>query len=334
VETVANQLEGAGFTWKGYMEDMNAEGGGDAQNPITCLHPAINSFDGTQSAHADHQYAARHNPFVYFHSIIDFPTCDQHDVDFSNFATDLKRERTTPNYSFITPNLCDDGHDAPCVTGDPGGLVQINSWLKQEVPPILHSRAYRRRGLLMILFDEADAGPGGDADASACCHEQPGPNTPNPGGPTVGPGGGRTGAVFLSPCIEPGTVNRHHYNHYSMLRSVEDNFGLSHLGYAGQAGLHPFGAQTLNRHSCGRAIHLHVRPRHADRREPTEFKVRVHAGLRECRSHVRINLAHRRFKTNRRGRARIEGKLLQDGRHRARATKDGCKTDRATVRVP
>ena len=40
------------------------------------------------------------------------------------------------------------------------------------------------------------------------------------------------------------------YNHYSLLRSVEDNFGLPHLGYAGQAGLQPFGADVLNQPSC------------------------------------------------------------------------------------
>ena len=59
-----------------------------------------------------------------------------------------------------------------------------------------------------------------------------------------GPGGGRIGAVLLSPFIAPGTVSDVPYNHYSLLRSVEDIFGLPHLGYAGVAGLKAFGADV------------------------------------------------------------------------------------------
>jgi phosphatidylinositol-3-phosphatase len=54
-------------------------------------------------------------------------------------------------------------------------------------------------------------------------------------------GGDRTGAVMLSKFIKPGTVSTVGYKHYSMLKSIEDMFGLGHLGYAGQAGLTGFG---------------------------------------------------------------------------------------------
>jgi hypothetical protein len=189
---------------------------------------------------------------MYFHSIIDFPTCQQNVVGYNHLRTDLKKERTTPNYSFITPNLCNDGHDAPCVNGKPGGLVSANKFLKSLMPKILRSPAYKDRGLVIVTFDEAEA-TGSDADSSACCNEPTGPNTTNPGFTNPGPGGGRVGAVLLSPCIKPGTVNKAKYNHYSMLRSIEDNFGLSHLGYAGQKGLKPFGSTVLNRPSCGGA---------------------------------------------------------------------------------
>jgi phosphatidylinositol-3-phosphatase len=252
VETVANQLEDSGFRWKGYMEDMNADAAPGKQHP--CRHPDLNQQDHTQSAHRGDQYAARHNPFVYFHSIIDFPTCARHDVDFSHLRHDLRRRATTPNYSFIVPNLCHDGHDHPCVNGKPGGLRSANVWLRHHIPRILHSRAFRQRGLLIVTFDEAEAQPGepSGADASACCGEQPGPNTVNPGGPIPGPGGGRVGAVLVSPCIRRGTVSKVPYNHYSMLRWVERNFHLPFLGYAGQPGLRPFGHDVLNRRRCPR----------------------------------------------------------------------------------
>src|SRR4051812_5480483 len=70
VKTVANQLETAGRTWKGYMEDMGT----------ACRHPALNSADTTQQAKVGDQYAARHNPFVYFHAVTDSPSCAADDV--------------------------------------------------------------------------------------------------------------------------------------------------------------------------------------------------------------------------------------------------------------
>jgi phosphatidylinositol-3-phosphatase len=249
VQNIATQLEGAGYTWRGYMQDMANSA---PSEPATCRHPAIGAHDSTQSATATDQYAARHNPFVYFHSIIEFPTCQANDVDLSRLSPELASKATTPNYAFISPDLCNDGHDEPCPDGQPGGMVQANSFLQGLVPQILASPAYKDRGLLIITFDEAEAEPGGSAppDASACCNEQPGPNTPNPGGPIPGPGGGRIGAVMLSPCIRAGTVSKDPYNHYSLLRSIENNFGLSHLGYAGQAGLKPFGEDILNNPGC------------------------------------------------------------------------------------
>jgi hypothetical protein len=138
------------------------------------------------------------------------------------------------------------------VDGKPGGLARANGFLRRRVPKILHSPAYRDRGLLIITFDEAEAF-GSDADSSACCGERAGPNVipPNTAGfVTPGPGGGRIGAVLLSPCIKPGSVDRTAYNHYSLLRWVENDFGLPRLGYAGAPGLRAFDSKVLNRPSC------------------------------------------------------------------------------------
>jgi phospholipase C len=230
VTTVADQLQAKGMTWKGYMEDMGTP----------CRHPALNAPDPTQQARVGDQYAARHNPFVYFHSIIDRPSCAANDVPLDRLPADLADAASTANFSFITPNLCNDGHDAPCVDGSPGGLTSADAWLREWIPKITSSPAYQADGLLIVTFDEAE-GSGASADATACCHEKPGPNTPNPGGLVLGPGGGRIGAVVLSPWTTPGSVNAKPYNHYALLRTVEDAFGLPHLGYAAQSGLEPFG---------------------------------------------------------------------------------------------
>src|SRR5439155_26422371 len=115
-----------------------------------------------------------------------------------------------------------------------------DGFLKKWIPRIVVSPAYRDGGLVIITFDESATG-----DASSCCGESLGPNTPNNGGPTPGSGGGRVGAVMLSPFIKPGTATKQEYNHYSLLRSVEDMFGLTHLGYAGVDGLRPFGSDIF-----------------------------------------------------------------------------------------
>jgi hypothetical protein len=244
VKTLADQLRAAGLSWKGYMEDMANSTTGE---PKTCRHPPIGGQDHTQSAKPGDQYAARHNPFVYFHSVIDDQAwCDANDVPLERLPGDLSSVATTPNFAFITPNLCNDGHDKTCVDGKPGGLVAADAFLRTWVPRILGSPAYKRDGLLVVLFDEAPAPPdSGPSDASACpapCQSPQGPNTINPGGPIPGAGGGRVGAVAVSPYIRPGTVTATPHNHYSFLRSVEDLFGLAHLGYAGLAGQTAFGS--------------------------------------------------------------------------------------------
>jgi hypothetical protein len=233
VQTIANQLEAKGLTWKGYMQDMGNTPGA----PQTCRHPAIGANDDTQQARPTDHYATRHNPFVYFHSIIDSPTCDANDVPLDRLPADLSG--STANFSFIVPSLCDDGHDTPCADKRPGGLVSADAFLKTWVPKIEASPAFKDSGMLLITFDEAE-----NSSAEACCGEMPGPSSPSPG--ITGPGGGRIGAVVLSPWVEGGTQNKTPYNHYALLRSVEDLFALGHLGFAGQSGLKAFGEDVYN----------------------------------------------------------------------------------------
>jgi hypothetical protein len=241
VPTIASQLTGAGLTWRGYMEDMGNNIARDGT--ATCSHPAIGSADGTEGATATDQYATRHDPFVYYHSIIDTPQCATNVVPLTGLAQDLSAVGSTANYTFITPNLCNDGHDTGCANGDPGGLPQADSFLKTWVPQIMASPAYKQDGLLLITFDEAAS-----SDASACCGEQPGLSGSMPGG--TGPGGGVVGAVMLSPFIKAGTVSSTAYNHYSMLGSIEDLFGLSHLGYAQLPGETDFGSDIYTNYTA------------------------------------------------------------------------------------
>ncbi len=262
VKTLADQLTANGQTWRAYLEDM---GNDPARESSTCGHPPVNSKDPTQAAEAPStaaprgdQYAARHNPFVYFHSIIDSPTCATSVVELAKLGADLAGEATTPNFVFIAPNLCNDGHDAPCVDGEPGGLVSADRFLQRWVPAILASAAYRKDGLLVITFDEGEPKEAKDQSGAReytypgehCCNQQAGPNLAAFPQSSLSDGvrytyrdfgGERVGAVLLSPFLTPGTESATPFNHYSLLRTLEDIFGIgAYLGYAGQPGLNGF----------------------------------------------------------------------------------------------
>jgi len=215
VSTIADQLNAAHLTWRSYQESMGTP----------CRHPESGTLDTTLVGINHNRYVTRHNPFVYFHSIIDGVQCAANVVDLSSLNADLASAATTPNLSFITPNLCNDAHDC--------GLAKADAFLQQWVPKIMASPAYKAGGMIVITFDEALH------DASACCNTPPSPNTPKPGG--AGPGGGLVGALVLSPHANAGTASAVPYNHYALLCSMENAFGLAHLGFAGAPGLTCFG---------------------------------------------------------------------------------------------
>jgi hypothetical protein len=246
VPTLGNQLSGAGLGWAAYLQDMGNDPARDhtvatARGPA-CGHPGSGAVDRTQRAAKGDQYAVRHDGFAFFQAVTGNQAfCAAHLLSFRPLPADLAQASATPAFSFIVPNLCNDGHDSPCVTGAPGGLVQAGAFLARWVPKIMATPAYGHGGLIVITFDEG-------SDAAACCGETSGfspdhPNVPDPG--KNGPGGGRVGAVLLSPLIRPGTVSTAEYNHYSLLRTVEDIFGLPHLGDAAMPAVRSFGPDVF-----------------------------------------------------------------------------------------
>ncbi|HEY8701821.1 MAG TPA: alkaline phosphatase family protein [Arthrobacter sp.] len=222
VPTLAGQMNAAGKTWRGYMEDISSP----------CQHPALGADDTHQKATPGDQYATRHDPFVYFRSITSTTDCTKNVVNLSALQQDLKSVDTTPDLSYITPNLCHDGHDSPCVDGTPGGLGTADQWLAKEVPAILASPAFQQDGMLVITFDEAVGGAVG-------------PST----GVTGGTAGGRVGALVISPFTAPGTTSDRPYNHYSLLASMEDFFSLPRLAVAGEPGVNAFGSDVYQARS-------------------------------------------------------------------------------------
>ena len=144
------------------------------------------------------QYAARHNPFMYFRSIIDRPPyCAAPRRRPAGALTHRPAARARPprTSSYITPDLCHDGHDAPCADGRPGRpgrgqRVDEDRGCRGSSP----RRPSGSDGVLVITADESDSP---QSDATACCGEGARPEHAAARA-SSGPGGGRIGALVIS----------------------------------------------------------------------------------------------------------------------------------------
>ena len=129
-DNVVRELVAAGKSWKAYAESLPSVGylGGDT-----------NSGGG--------QYYVRHVPIAYLSDVQNSSAQQQNLVPFTHLALDLS-SRNLPNYSFITPNGCDDAHDC--------GLGTADNWLKNNIDPLIKNSVFQKDGLLIVVFDESD----------------------------------------------------------------------------------------------------------------------------------------------------------------------------------
>jgi hypothetical protein len=207
VITVADQLAASGSTWRAYVEDLDK-----GQPPrSSCRRPASGAADDTVVARPGDGYATRHNPFVYFHSLLDLSGCDSFDGPLAPLETDLAKAKTTPTFSYIVPNLCSDGTASPCADGSPGGLAAADAFLAAWVPRILASPAYADGGLLLVTFAGGAAAPEG-AEAPV-----------------------RNGALVVSRFATAGATDDTEIDPYGLLRTVQDVLGLKPLARSASA---------------------------------------------------------------------------------------------------
>jgi phosphatidylinositol-3-phosphatase len=173
-DNVVHELLAAGKTWKSYAEDLPVLGytGGDKGN-----------------------YAVRHNPLAYMRDVQNNPAQTQNLVPFSQFPADLPTANL-PDYSFIVPNLCNDAHDCPLSTAD--------TWLHNNIDPLINSPQFQKDGLLIIVFDEAN-----NLDLTS--------------------GGGHVAAVIISPFAKHGYKSIAFYQHQSVLRLMLEGLGVTKL---------------------------------------------------------------------------------------------------------
>ena len=258
INTIAGQLTSKHLSWREYAQDMgnnpHRDGTVMTQNGPACGHPKIGGEDFTDSTGSQERQLRDAAQPVHVLPLGDLEQVLLRRARAVARSAGPRSEQHRDDAELLVrhPNTCFDGHDWPkCQDGTPGRLPRVDQFLKEWVPRIMASPAYKRDGMILITFDES----GDDSDAGACCGEVDGLGFDDPSHPNMnevglyGPGGGRVGALVLSRFVRPGTVSNHAYNHYSQLRTVEDIFGLGHLGDAQQPQVNSFGSDVFTRPS-------------------------------------------------------------------------------------
>ena len=206
-----------------------------------CVYPATTKTLPGQLTEAKLKWKAYHeegiDPFAYFHSIIDSAEYTEADVGLSQLATDLKlKAEKFPAFAYISPSPSSSPEE----------------FLKTTVPEIKESLAYKDGGMLVITSAQAPQ-EGEETDESGCCINPVFPNLPPPASeaPVTGParetgGGGRVGLLLLSPYVEPGTTSETYFNHFSLLDTIEELFGLERIGYGAEPALTGFDESIFN----------------------------------------------------------------------------------------
>jgi hypothetical protein len=278
-ESLADQLTAAGKTWKAYLQT----GGSQKKAGAEECRPRLGGRGGASATPA-RPYATWRNPFMYFSSLTSAGGCPKNDVPLTRLSRDLAKASGTPTLSYIVADACDDAGGLACGRHK-HGITAAEVFLKSVIPQIRRSPAYKADGLIAITFDNAPQ-TGQYADPSSCCNTpkypnmlgapvpstaaRTGPTGPTgptgatgPTGPTGPPslgtgetsptgGGGQVGLLLLSKYVKPGQPEvTDYFNHFSLLASIEQLFGLQRLGYAADKQLPVFGPAVYTAYSGG-----------------------------------------------------------------------------------
>jgi hypothetical protein len=240
-ENLVDQLESHGKTWAAYMEAMPANDKTVANWPED--HNAL--------------YANKHNPFVLFDDIRNNPARMANVKPYSDFANDLASGNVA-NFVWISPDQCNDMHggvytgvegypESPCPYGvtspqnaaDAQLVQNADNFVQTAVTEIMHSSAWTGNSVIFVLTDENDytGNPdnGGWANADGCCDSpvvQAGDARISATWPGGTYGGGLIPAIVVARHGVRGYVSDQPYNHYSLLKTIEEAWGLGYLGNA------------------------------------------------------------------------------------------------------
>jgi hypothetical protein len=229
IDNIFSQLTEAGASWTAWNESM----------PEPCY------LTNSGTSKTLNSYAVKHNPAVYYDNVEGaggvWSATDRSDLCMDSV---LPTGGTGPNdtsaldaalasgdvadFNYIVPNMCEDAHDqCPGSRGNP--LNQFDDFLAREIPKILASPAFGSDGVLIVTFDEGTSTTGGSpSNTSTPCKAWV--TCPHPFN-----GGGNIAFLVISPLVDVG-VSHERADLYSMLRTLEDGFGITdYLGAADDA---------------------------------------------------------------------------------------------------
>jgi len=237
---IVDELEAAHIPWDAYMEAMPSAGYLGAQWPAT----------------GGALYASKHNPFILYSDIRLDPARAALIKPYTDIAADLNGPHP-PRYVWISPDQCNDMHggvstaiagypETPCpysnVAGDANDealKAKADAFVKAAVRTITSSRAWTGNSAIFIAADESDYDGSNPSDnyylSTAGCCDSPDEPAGDPDISANWPGGVYGGG--LAPMIVISRLGPRHAtdatpsNHYSMLLTIEEGFGLGKLGY-------------------------------------------------------------------------------------------------------
>ena len=211
VINIVDQLEAKGKTWKAYMQSLSL-----------CTTGPLQHACGNQL------YERKHNPFISYTDVQTDPARVAKIVDFSQFSIDLANN-SVPNYSWISPDQCNDMHGRggpssdPCnfdnVQGSTGLIATGDYFLQTTVNQIMNSTVWQDgNSTIFIVWDESDfVPPPGKEDTSGCCDSVP--------------GGGHLVTLVISNSVNSPVTSDLAFNHYSLLATIEGGLGLDCLAF-------------------------------------------------------------------------------------------------------
>jgi hypothetical protein len=217
--SIADQLTAAGKTWKGYFQSLPpapapgnlVTSGPNANGPYTFKYPS----------NSNALYASKHNPFVNFTGT---QGALANMVPDTQLATDLVTSKL-PNFSLVVPDQCHDMHGTGSCTDTNSLISSGDSYVGTTVRSIMASPVWKHgNNAVVITWDEDDFSDSGQL-GTGCCGADP--------------GGGHVVTIVITNHGDDHVVDNTAYNHYSLLRTMEDAFGLSHLAHAGDSAVPP-----------------------------------------------------------------------------------------------
>jgi hypothetical protein len=180
-DNLATQLQSAGIAWGAYFQNM----------PYRCY--LEDSYQGL--------YAKKHNPFIYFKNLSEQSDMCDNLQPYGNLLSQIANS-SAPDFIWVTPNLCNDGHDCP--------NAAIDSFLSSFVPTVMKSTWFANNAAIIITFDE------GASDLGCCRYAD----------------GGHIATIVISSEIHKHLISNTPVDTPGILSSIESVYNLPKLNEA------------------------------------------------------------------------------------------------------